>query len=187
MTWPSKNFLVIVFGSIGLACALGIALDMVTAHVAVEYFSVYHPRIISSQRPFDLALAWGIAASWWFGAVVGLVLAFFNGRRQQPMSAPRILKWVAVWCAVLWLVMMAILVGVMVASSTIPVHKRRPTFENDRRVIAVAMAHQYEYLLGGIALIILTTWVVRAKPITSVSLEPVVSSTNANRASESPS
>ncbi len=40
------------------------------------------------------------------------------------------------------------------------VEERRPTFESDRRLIAVAMAHQYEYVLGGIALLTIgmMTW-----------------------------
>ena len=63
-----KTFWTLILGSTLLACLLGICLDMVTAHVAVEYFSVHHPTIIETDQPWLLALIWGVAAAWWFGA-----------------------------------------------------------------------------------------------------------------------
>ncbi|MFO0912369.1 MAG: hypothetical protein U0795_05405 [Pirellulales bacterium] len=155
-----RRFLTIVLGATGLACLLGIAVDLVTAHVAVEYFTVHHPHIVDSESPWVMALVWGIGASWWFGAVAGLIVATINHRRQEPIEPGRILKWSAISCVILWMVMMGILVGVLALANTIPVEIRRPTFDFDRRIMAVAMAHQFEYLLGAIALAIVAiiTW-----------------------------
>jgi hypothetical protein len=155
-----KRFLTIVFGSVGLACILGICLDLVTANVAVEYFTVHHPRIVETERPWLLAIIWGIGASWWFGAISGGIVAAINHRRQEPLQPIRILKWVAVACFVLWLIMIAILIAILVFASTIPEEIRRPTFDFDRRIMAVAMAHQFEYLLAAFALLIVAikTW-----------------------------
>jgi hypothetical protein len=38
--------------------------------------------------------------------------------------------------------------------------ERPATFEHDRRLIAVAVAHQFEYILGGVALLVIAimTW-----------------------------
>jgi hypothetical protein len=164
-----KRFLTIVLGSIGLACALGLCLDAVTANVAVEYFSVHHPRILDTEQPWLLAIIWGVGASWWFGAISGIILATINHHRPVPLSPQRILKWGAIACIVLWLIMMAILISVLAIASTIPEEIRRPTFEYDRRIMAVAIAHQYEYLLAAIALVIIAVKTWRFKPQASVS------------------
>lgn len=161
---PTRRFLTIVFGAIGLACLLGIALDLVTANVAVEYFSVHHPRIVPTDNPWVLALVWGVAASWWFGAIAGVVMATINHRRQYPLEPWRILKWTLIACVVMWVAMISILGGVMTISSTIPVEKRPANFEFARRLIAVAMAHQYEYALGAVAGVVIAIMTWRAKP-----------------------
>jgi hypothetical protein len=163
------RFLKIVFGATALACLLGISLDLVTANVAVEYFSVHHPKIFPTENPWALALIWGVAASWWFGAIAGLIVAAINHRRQTPLEPVRILKWTTIACIVLWLTMIAILVTVMAISSTIPVEQRRASFESDRRLVAVAMAHQYEYILGGIAMLVISVLTWRSKPPVSCS------------------
>jgi hypothetical protein len=187
-----RRFLIIVLGSTGLACLLGVGLDLVTANVAVEYFSVHHPRIVRTENPWALAVVWGIAASWWFGAISGVIVASINHRRQNPLEPVRILKWTLIACVVLWLVMIAILVAVFALASTIPMEKRQATFDSDRRLIAVAMAHQYEYVLGAVTLgtIAIMTWRSKHQPHTisdkqSHAMEPEAGSVS-NRKSSPP-
>lgn len=159
-----KNYWTVVLGVTLLSCLLGICLDLVTANVAVEYFSVHHPTVIESENPWVLAMIWGVGASWWFGAITGLVLATLNHyRKPKPLGPRRILNWTAIACGVLWLLMIAVLVGIYLFAEYVPEAKRTETFEHDRRLIAVAMAHQYEYILGGIALAILAVLTWRAK------------------------
>jgi hypothetical protein len=159
-----RRFLTIVFGSTVLACLLGICLDLVTANVAVKYFSVHHPTILPTENPWALALLWGVVASWWFGAVAGVIVAIINYRRRQPLEASRILKWTAIACVVLWMIMISILLAILAISSTIPIEQRRASFESDRRLVAVAMAHQYEYVLGAIAMFVIAVMTWRLKP-----------------------
>jgi hypothetical protein len=158
-----QPILTIVLGSTLLACLLGICLDLVTANVAVEYFSVHHPKIIASENPWILALFWGVAASWWFGAIAGTVVALVNQRRPQPLPPSRIMKWTGYACIALWIAMIAILIAVMLISSRIPLEMRRETYQSDRRLVAVAMAHQFEYILGAIAMLIIAVMTWRAK------------------------
>jgi hypothetical protein len=164
MNGELRRFLTIVFGSTVLACLLGICLDLVTANLAVEYFTVHHPQVLSTENPWALALLWGVVASWWFGAVAGMIVASINHRRQQPLEAIRILKWTAIACVALWMIMISILLTIMAISSTIPIEQRRASFESDRRLVAVAMAHQYEYVLGTIAMLVIAVMTWRSKP-----------------------
>jgi len=163
MSVALRRFMTIVLGAVGLACLLGICLDLVTANVAVEYFSVFHPRVVASEQPWLLAIIWGIGASWWFGAIAGVIVGAINHQRQMPLGPFRILRWVAIACVVLWLLMIGILVAVLTLANTIPQEMRRPTFDYDRRLMAVAMAHQFEYLLGTIALFVIAIMTWRAK------------------------
>lgn len=171
MTCAQRRFLTIVFGSTVLACLLGVCLDIVTANVAVEYFTVHHPKVLSTDNAWAMALFWGVAASWWFGAIAGVIIASINHWRSQPLEPFRIMKWNAVACLVLWLVMISILLAIMAISSTIPVEKRPATFESDRRLVAVAMAHQYEYMLGAIALIVIAVMTWRSAPKPAIKVE----------------
>lgn len=160
----NKQFWHIVLGSIGFACALGISVDLVTANVAVDYFAVHHPKIINTQNPWALAIVWGVAASWWAGAISGIIVATANYRRALPHKTSRIFKWTLIGCLLIWVIMISIVLGVYAFAGTIPEEIRRPTFEYDRRLVAVAMAHQFEYALGAVVTlaIALLTWRMKA-------------------------
>ena len=60
---------------VGAAIFFGVVHDQVTAHVCVEYFSIAHPTILPLTSPTLLALEWGVLATWWVGAALGLGLA----------------------------------------------------------------------------------------------------------------
>ena len=163
---PRRRFLVVVLGCVGYACLLGIALDLITANVAVAYFSVHHPRIVETDNPWILALVWGVAASWWFGLIGGIILATINHFRSEPLGPLQILSWVKIASVILWIIMLTILVATLAfAYFMVPLDKRPANFEHDARLIAVAMAHQFEYILGGISLIVigLRTWFRRSQ------------------------
>lgn len=164
MNAAKQRFLKIVLGFVALACVLGICLDLVTANVAVEYFTVHHPRVVASESPWVMAVVWGIGASWWAGGIAGAIAGAINHRRPEPLQPSQILKWVAIACIMLWLIMIAILLSVLALADMIPVAMRRPSFEYDRRIMAVALAHQFEYILAAIALLIIAIKTWRAKP-----------------------
>jgi energy-coupling factor transporter transmembrane protein EcfT len=60
----------------GAAIAYGIAMDQITIRVCPEYFTVAHPHILNTGSLTLLALAWGVVATWWVGAIAGMVFAF---------------------------------------------------------------------------------------------------------------
>lgn len=150
-----KSFLLFALQLILAISVLGIAIDLVTAHVAVEYFTVHHPHVVDSESPVVMALVWGVGASWWVGALAAPMLWWANASRPQPLRPQRILRAARRAMIAIWLLMMGIVVGVYLTAGLIPESKRRATFESDRKLIAVAMAHSTEYVLGGIMTVVL--------------------------------
>lgn len=138
-----------------LSCALGIAVDLVTANVAVEYFTVYHPHVVDSDSPWVMALVWGIGASWWAGLALAPFLWWANVRRREPLPRWRLVAMVAKGMAAIWLVMMSIVLAVYMIGGLVPRDKRGETFEHDRRLVSVAMAHSTEYVLAVVVVVVL--------------------------------
>lgn len=156
-------FLAFAAKVVGLTATMGVALDLVTAHVAVEYFTVHHPHVVDSESPIVMALIWGIGASWWFGLIAAIPLWWVNCRRTIPLAQARIVAMVAKALAVTWAIMMAMLVGFYSVGSLVPDRHRGPNFEHDRRLMAVALTHMTEYVLGAIVAIVLVVRIVRLR------------------------
>ncbi len=64
------------------AVFFGLVHDQITARVCVEYFTIAHPRIVSSTSPTILGLVWGVVATWWAGALAGIVVSL--AAREGP-------------------------------------------------------------------------------------------------------
>ena len=68
-----------------LACiTYGIIHDQITARICIEYFTVGHPRIVSTEAPTVLGIVWGIVATWWVGAILGVPLATLARIGSRP-------------------------------------------------------------------------------------------------------
>lgn len=160
---PRVEALVFTLQVVAATCLLGISIDVVTANVAVEYFTVHHPHVVDSESPWVMALIWGVGASWWFGLIAAVLLWWVNSRRTEPLERKRILRMVVRSMILIWAIMMGILVGVYAFAGIIPAHRRPATFESDRRLMAVALSHASEYVLGGIVTLVLLVRVARAK------------------------
>jgi len=73
----------IVLLCIVAAVVYGIIHDQITARICIEYFTVFHPPMFATQSPTLQGLGWGIIATWWAGAIVGVLL------RSAARSGPR--------------------------------------------------------------------------------------------------
>ncbi len=69
------EFIKIVALCILAAVVYGIVHDQVTARICIEYFTVFHPPVFATRSPTLLGLGWGVIATWWAGAIIGLMLA----------------------------------------------------------------------------------------------------------------
>jgi len=74
----------IVLACIAAAIFYGVVHDQFTARMSVEYFSVFHPPIFGTQSPTLLAVGWGIIATWWVGALLGILLAVAARAGSRP-------------------------------------------------------------------------------------------------------
>ncbi len=88
-------------GIIGLcvagAVAYGIVHDQVTVRICLEYFTVFHPPVFPTENPTLLALGWGVIATWWAGALIGVPLAIAARAGRGPKrSAKDLVRPVAV-------------------------------------------------------------------------------------------
>jgi hypothetical protein len=68
-----------------LACiTYGVIHDQITARICVEYFTIGHPRVVPSVDPTVLACVWGVIATWWVGAILGIPLAVVSRAGCRP-------------------------------------------------------------------------------------------------------
>lgn len=83
----------IVFVCIAAAILYGVIHDQITARICVEYFTVFHPPVFLTQSPTLLAFGWGVIATWWMGAFLGILLAIVARIGSRPkLSAAAVLR-----------------------------------------------------------------------------------------------
>ena len=88
------------------AIVYGICHDQVTARVCVEYFTVAHPPVFDTDSPTLLAFGWGVIATWWVGAALGVLAALASRVGSWPrMSARQLIR-----------PMLVLLIGIAVGS-----------------------------------------------------------------------
>jgi hypothetical protein len=74
----------IVLASIAAAILYGIVHDQFTARICVEYFTIFHPPVFATDSPTLLGIGWGIIATWWVGAFLGVLLAIAARAGSRP-------------------------------------------------------------------------------------------------------
>jgi hypothetical protein len=79
-------------GACTLAAMLfGIVHDQITIRICPEYFTVWHPQIFDTDNLTVLAVCWGIFASWWIGALLGVLLGASALLGPRPVPNFRII------------------------------------------------------------------------------------------------
>ncbi|MCA8984237.1 MAG: hypothetical protein KDA76_10780 [Planctomycetaceae bacterium] len=163
------HWLAIVVLSIGACIIYGIIHDQFTARICVEYFTIGHPRIIPTEDPTILGLVWGIVATWWVGAILGVPLATISRIGSRPKkTAVSLIRPIAILFACS--AMLAVLSGFIgyVAAVMGLVWLVGPIAENvpeEKHIpfLVDLWAHNASYLAGFVGGIILMTWVWRSR------------------------
>ena len=147
------EWLKIVGFSVTAAITYGILHDLITVHLALEYFTVAHPPVFPTQNPILLAFGWGVIATWWVGLGLGVVLASCARLGHWPRVGlcavrPRIL------CLIASMAGMAILSGLagsaLMASGMNVIGPWVGDIPEGRQVpfAGAAWAHSASYLVG---------------------------------------
>jgi hypothetical protein len=74
----------IVLVCVAAAVCYGIIHDQFTARICIEYFTVFHPPVFATHSPTLQGIGWGIIATWWVGAFLGIMLAVAARAGSRP-------------------------------------------------------------------------------------------------------
>ncbi len=165
----------IVAGVVLFAIAYGIIHDQITARVCLQYFTVFHPPVFPTTSPTLLAIGWGTIATWWGGAVVGILVAITARAGPLPKLTLSQLAWplliltaVMACCALL-----AGLIGYSFAPVPATFAAALPP-DMDHRCVADWWAHGASYLSGFAGgLVLCAAVLVRRRALRAASSPPV--------------
>jgi len=139
----------IVLGCIAAAVLYGIVHDQFTARICVEYFTVFHPPIFATQSPTLLGIGWGIVATWWAGAIIGVLLrsAARSGARNKRTARQLVPLVVRLLICMACCALLFGTIGYFWGSLPADVSEALPQ-ELHRRLLAVWWAHNASYASG---------------------------------------
>lgn len=163
-----KEFARIVAFCVFAAMVYGVLHDQITARVCIEYFTIGH-RDLGTTSPTLLGFAWGVLATWWFGLLLGFLLAIAARIGALPKMELRDLRRpvliLMLGCAALALV--AGIVGYALARSgavwLLPEMARVVPAKKHAAFLADLWTHDASYLSGAIGALALCGWTIRQR------------------------
>lgn len=156
----------IVLYAVIAAVVYGVVHNQFTARLCLEYFTIGHPPVFPTTDPTLLGLGWGVIATWWVGAILGVALAIAAGVGGRPERRPEsLLRPLALLMAIAGLcAALAALVGWQLAESGAiwlvePLASQVPP-EKQSRFLSAGAAHLASYAVGfvGGAVLIWRVW-----------------------------
>lgn len=169
--------LLIVLMSILAAVCYGIVHDQITARICVEYFTVGHPPVFHTDDPTLLGLGWGVIATWWAGALLGVPLAIAARVGSRPRRSPvSLLRPIAVLLSVMGASALAAgWIGWRLAE-TGQVRLFGPLADalpRQRHVpfLIDAFAHSTSYVVGFVGGLAVIAWVWRSRIVAQAELD----------------
>jgi len=141
---------------IAAAILYGIAHDLVTTRVCVEYFTIGHAPIFRTESPTLLAIGWSVLATWWVGGILAVPAVLVSRVGSWPTFTAGDLLWpigyllAAMACASL----VAGVAGYFAARADLvwlvePLASRVPRDRHDR-FLADYWAHNAAYGVGSV-------------------------------------
>lgn len=147
--------------TVAVAALFGIAHDLVTAHVAVEYFTEHHVEVAASKSPALMALIWGVRATFVVGMLGAVMILGANGLGSWPqLDFARLRRALVRLMLVLYVLAMGVLFSFLQFAPRPPLEEQGPGYEADRRLVAVAFTHEFSYTGAAIGFVGFATWIV---------------------------
>ncbi len=78
------QFVLILLFCLLSAVSYGLIFDQITVRTCLEYFTVGHPPLFSTDSHTLLAIKWAVTATWWMGLLLGLALAWAARAGKPP-------------------------------------------------------------------------------------------------------
>lgn len=139
----------------------GIAHDLVTAHIAVEYFTEHHVEVVESKSPVVMALIWGVRATFVVGMLGAVILLGANGLGSWPqLEFGRLRRALMRLMLVLYVLAMGVLFSFLQFAPRPPMEEQGPGYEANRRLVAVAFTHEFSYTGAATGFVGFATWIV---------------------------
>jgi hypothetical protein len=163
------RFLQIVAMAVFAGVVYGVVHDQVTARVCVEYFTIGHPPLIPTESPTLLALAWGVAATWWFALPLGVALASSARLGDRPkLTALQLVRPVLTLLGAMGTVaLLSGITGYVLASrhSVVPNEWILMNIPSAKQAAFIAdwWAHSASYLAGFVGAIVLCLYIWRSR------------------------
>lgn len=144
----------IVLDAVALSIAYGIAHDLVTAHVWVEYFTIHHAHIVDSDSPIVMALIWGVLATFWVGLFAGVLLVVCNRFGRWPrLPVARVRQLMVRGMAGLYVAAMLFLIVFYLFVGAIRPVDAPADWELRRRAMSVGVTHAFSYGVGTLVIL----------------------------------
>ena len=145
------------------AIVYGVVHDQVTARVCIEYFTIGHPPVFHTSSPTLLALGWGVIATWWMGAFLGLVVALCARYGSRPkMNAGDLMRPILILLLVMGIsALCAGVIGYIFAlRGDLSLHELGDLIGREKavRFMADFCAHVTSYLVGFFGGLIVCGW-----------------------------
>ena len=168
-----KNGVHIILATVAAFVLYGIIHDQFTVRLSLEYFTIGHPKLINSQNPTLIALAWGGAATWWFGLLMGtLISACANVGNLPKLTVRDFIRPAMLLFAITGIcAFIAAIIGYYLAQqrvlSLMPWYFLQLPDSYRVNFVAALWAHTASYTIGGIGSLILCAWTIRRRQILS--------------------
>jgi hypothetical protein len=154
---------------VAAAVLFGLVHDQITARVSIEYFTIAHETIVRSESPTVLGLVWGVVATWWAGALGGIVVSL--AAREGPW--PRLSWREFVRPALILAAVMAVgALGAGAAGHWLAAHGVVPIVADyedmiaparQARFMAAVFAHRASYAVGLLGTVAIAVGALRAR------------------------
>jgi hypothetical protein len=151
------------------AVCYGIVHDQVTVRFCLEYFTIGHPLIFPTTNPTLLALGWGVIATWWAGALLGLpTIIVMRAGRRPAWHVRQLLRPLCIYLACVGVAAcLAGTVGYALASTGAVKLPQITAVQLPSAVldsfIAVAWVHETSYAAGGLGALLVWRWIWRQR------------------------
>jgi hypothetical protein len=165
-----RSFFIIPL-SVVAAVIYGILHDQVTARICVEYFTIGHDPVFGTDDPTLLGLGWGVIATWWVGALLGVPLAIAARAGSRPKrDAASLVRPIA--CLLAAMALCAVLAGFIGwglarAGVVFLVGERAREVPPEKHIAFIIdiWAHSARYIVGFVGGLVLLGWVWRSRRV----------------------